>query len=242
MIKKLITVAEGELGYTESPRNSNKTKYWQDINPKMNGNPWCQCFINWLFVKSFGKDKARTLLHQPSWTYYTPTASDYFKKANEWHTVPEVGSIVYFKNTTRICHVGLVTEVTPNTITTIEGNTVSNGFDSNGGMVCKKTYKRTYYGIAGYATPSYIEETTNEQVSGNFGASLGQVSGNFGASLGQVSGNSGATLKSNEEIAEECIKGLWGNGNSRKSKLTKAGYDYEAIRAIINNKLKGGKK
>jgi len=89
-----------------------------------------------------------------------------------------------------------------------------------GGMVCKKTYKRTYYGIAGYATPSYIEETTNEQ----------------------VSGNSGATLKSNEEVAEECIKGLWGNGNSRKSKLTKAGYDYEAIRAIINNKLKGGKK
>lgn len=44
--------------------------------------------------------------------------------------------------------------------------------------------------------------------------------------------------KSNEEIVREVIKGLWGNGNSRKSKLTKAGYDYETIRAMVNKELK----
>lgn len=43
--------------------------------------------------------------------------------------------------------------------------------------------------------------------------------------------------KSNEEIANEVIKGLWGNGNDRKNKLAKAGYDYNAIQTIVNSKL-----
>ena len=45
--------------------------------------------------------------------------------------------------------------------------------------------------------------------------------------------------KSNEEIAREVIAGKWGNGNTRKSKLTKAGYDYEAIRKLVNQMIKG---
>lgn len=44
--------------------------------------------------------------------------------------------------------------------------------------------------------------------------------------------------KSNEEIADEIIKGLWGNGEERKKKLQDAGYDYTIIQSIINNKLK----
>lgn len=45
-------------------------------------------------------------------------------------------------------------------------------------------------------------------------------------------------LKSVEEVANEVIKGLWGNGNARKSKLTKAGYNYEEVRQCVNAKLK----
>lgn len=44
--------------------------------------------------------------------------------------------------------------------------------------------------------------------------------------------------KSNETIANEVIKGLWGNGTDRKNKLTAAGYDYNAIQKIVNQKLK----
>lgn len=44
--------------------------------------------------------------------------------------------------------------------------------------------------------------------------------------------------KSNETIANEVIKGLWGNGSDRKNKLTAAGYDYSAIQKIVNAKLK----
>ena len=43
--------------------------------------------------------------------------------------------------------------------------------------------------------------------------------------------------KSNEEIAGEVIKGLWGNGSDRKNKLAQAGYDYSAIQNIVNSLL-----
>lgn len=45
-------------------------------------------------------------------------------------------------------------------------------------------------------------------------------------------------LKSVDEIAKECIQGLWGNGAVRKNKLTKAGYDYQTIQNRVNELLK----
>lgn len=44
--------------------------------------------------------------------------------------------------------------------------------------------------------------------------------------------------KSNDEIADEVLKGLWGNGVDREKKLTNAGYNYNAIQEIVNNKCK----
>ena len=46
------------------------------------------------------------------------------------------------------------------------------------------------------------------------------------------------TKKSNETIANEVIAGKWGNGAARKSALIKAGYDYDAIQKIVNQKTK----
>jgi N-acetylmuramoyl-L-alanine amidase CwlA len=48
-----------------------------------------------------------------------------------------------------------------------------------------------------------------------------------------------ANKKSNEEIAEEVIKGKWGNGIDREVRLTNAGYNYKEIQTIVNNKLNG---
>ena len=45
--------------------------------------------------------------------------------------------------------------------------------------------------------------------------------------------------KSNEEIAKEVVAGKWGNGNARKTALTKAGYDYKTIQSLVNKLLKG---
>ena len=45
--------------------------------------------------------------------------------------------------------------------------------------------------------------------------------------------------KSNDEIADEVINGLWGNGEDRKNRLEAEGYDYETIQNIVNQKLGG---
>ena len=46
------------------------------------------------------------------------------------------------------------------------------------------------------------------------------------------------TKKSNEAIAKEVIAGKWGNGEARKKKLEKAGYNYKTIQALVNKLLK----
>lgn len=43
--------------------------------------------------------------------------------------------------------------------------------------------------------------------------------------------------KSNDEIANEVIGGLWGNGNDRTARLSGAGYDPNAIQALVNQKV-----
>ena len=46
-------------------------------------------------------------------------------------------------------------------------------------------------------------------------------------------------MKSNREIAEEVLKGLWGNGKDRQNMLTSAGYDYNEIQKIVNDIVNG---
>lgn len=46
--------------------------------------------------------------------------------------------------------------------------------------------------------------------------------------------------KSNEEIADEVMRGLWKDQPERQKLLEKAGYNYEEIRAIVNRKAQAG--
>ena len=41
-------------------------------------------------------------------------------------------------------------------------------------------------------------------------------------------------IKSVEEVANEVLLGLWGNGTARKDGLTVAGYDYEEVQKKVN--------
>lgn len=40
--------------------------------------------------------------------------------------------------------------------------------------------------------------------------------------------------KTIDELAKEVIQGKWGTGSTRKARLTKAGYDYEAVQTRVN--------
>lgn len=48
----------------------------------------------------------------------------------------------------------------------------------------------------------------------------------------------GSSVKSITEIAKEVIAGKWGNGDERKERLTKAGYDYKKVQSKVNQLLK----
>ena len=48
--------------------------------------------------------------------------------------------------------------------------------------------------------------------------------------------------KTVKELAQEVIDGKWGNGEDRKTKLTKAGYDYKSVQTKVNKLLKTKKE
>lgn len=169
-IKALVKLAEDEIGYLEKKSNKdlysktanagsgNYTKYWKELKPSYQGEPWCNAFVNWLFYKVYGKEHALQLLCCKAFDYYTPTTAQFFKDKKQWFTTPKVGDVVYFKNSTRIHHVGIVVIVTTDSITTIEGNTsTSKAVVANGGGVWSKTYARSNSAIAGYGRPKYSE-------------------------------------------------------------------------------------
>ena len=43
--------------------------------------------------------------------------------------------------------------------------------------------------------------------------------------------------KAIEDVAKEVIRGDWGSGETRKTRLTEAGFDYEAVQKEVNRIL-----
>ena len=55
----------------------------------------------------------------------------------------------------------------------------------------------------------------------------------------EIMSNRKHTQKSIDEIAREVVRGDWGNGDYRKTKLINKGYDYNAVQAKVNELLTG---
>lgn len=173
-VDKVLKIANDEVGYLEkaSPSNlyskeknvgsANWTKYGLEMSvlapsiyPKGGTTAyWCDTFVDWLFVKAFGEDEAKKLLG--GWSAYTPTSAQKYKDMKQWFKSPQVGDQIFFKNSERICHTGIVYQVDSKYVYTIEGNTSSSsGVIRNGGCVAKKKYLLTYNKIEGYGRPKY---------------------------------------------------------------------------------------
>lgn len=172
-VEKVILIAKNEIGYLEKKSNSqldsktanagsnNYTKYWRDIKPSYQGQPWCAAFISWCFMKAFGQDMAEKLLKH--WPYvYCPTMATLFSlNAN-----PKIGDIVIFKHNGTFTHTGLVTAVVGDRFYTIEGNTSgASGIIANGGGVCAKSYLNSQMPGTKFCTPSYsiVTDASNNQ-------------------------------------------------------------------------------
>ena len=162
-INKLIQIAKNETGYLEKASNSqldsktanagenNYTKYWRDIKPDYQGQPWCAAFVSWCFMEAFGQEKAKKLLKH--WPYvYCPTLGNLFtRNAN-----PKIGDIVIFYHNGTFTHTGIVTAVIGDRFYTIEGNTSgASGIIANGGGVCAKSYLNSQMPGTKFCTPDY---------------------------------------------------------------------------------------
>ncbi len=147
-INRVIGVAEEENGYLEKKSNANLdsktanagsnnyTKYWRDIKPSYQGQPWCAVFVSWCFMKAFGQAAAKKLLKHWPYTYCPKLGSLFTKHAN-----PEVGDVVIFYRNGTFAHTGIVIKVQGDRFWTIEGNTSgASGIIANGGGVCEKSY------------------------------------------------------------------------------------------------------
>ena len=162
-INKLIQIAKNEIGYLEKASNSqldsktanagenNYTKYWRDIKPDYQGQPWCAAFVSWCMMKAFGLDTAKKLLKH--WPYvYCPTMADLFTLNSN----PKVGDIVIFYRNGTFTHTGIVIKVSGDRFWTVEGNTSGGStIIANGGGVCQKSYYNSNLPGTKFCTPNY---------------------------------------------------------------------------------------
>ena len=250
-INAIINIALAEVGYLEKVTNANLddktanagsnnyTKYWRDIYPAYQGQPWCACFVTWVFVIAFGKAMAQKLLkHYPY--VYCPTMADLFTlNAN-----PKVGDIVIFKHNGVFTHTGIVIKVSGDQFWTVEGNTSGEStIIANGGAVCKKTYFNSNLPGTKFITPDYskVQEIKNE---GNDTPSISASSilkiGSNGSAVKTLQKNLNTLIK-----AKLTVDGEFGTATynavikfQTKYKLTADGIVGENTQKKINSLLK----
>ena len=162
-INALIATARAEVGYLEKKSNSqlndktanagynNYTKYWRDVYPQYQAEPWCAAFVSWCMMKTFGLETAKKLLKH--WPYvYCPTLGSLFTK----YANPQRGDIVIFYRNGTFTHTGLVTKVEGDKFYTIEGNTsAGTSIIANGGGVCAKSYYNSNLPGTKFCRPDY---------------------------------------------------------------------------------------
>lgn len=136
--EQIVRIATNEIGYAETPINSNKTKYGQWFG--LDGVAWCGIFVSWVYTHAgfrlgnigFKKGFAGC-----------QTAVAYFKKQGSITKEPIIGDIVFFdwNGDGRFDHTGIfVKQIDATSFETIEGNTSLTN-QSNGGQVMRRVRK-----------------------------------------------------------------------------------------------------
>lgn len=141
----VLQIAEWQLGVSESPPGSNRQKYGEAF--RLNGYPWCVMFVWWVFHQAgFNLRKTASCTQ----------LSNAYKRAGQWVTRGyKPGDIAMFDFSGRrkiTEHTGIIYQVQPGRIITIEGNTSSKN-DANGGVVMMRS--RPLNVVTGACRPGY---------------------------------------------------------------------------------------
>jgi hypothetical protein len=164
----LINVASSWIGYIEKRKGTYTDAQLRDKTANagsdnytlfgkwfgLQGQPWCAMGLTyWAYEAGISTD-------------IFPKFADcdagmaWFKKREQWHIKsPLPGDVIFFGVTGDAQHVGLVTGVTADKVSSLEGNTTgAAGMVPNGGAVAEKSYLLTYNKILGYGRPKYEED------------------------------------------------------------------------------------
>lgn len=183
----IVNVAKSQIGYQEGGSSgkysgevaggNNYTEYGRWYGSYIgvswyNSVQWCAMFVSWC---AYNAGISESIV---DYDQYTETQVQHFKKAGRAHTwssvqrgeyTPLPGDIVYFLSASgaesgrTVNHVGIVTGFSNNTLYTIEGNTSSAYFATDGGCCSDKTYDISSSRVVYICSPNY---TTGDSLGG----------------------------------------------------------------------------
>lgn len=153
----VLAQARSEIGYTESPAGSNRTKFAGEAG-HANGQPWCATFAVAMARRcggAVGNESA-----------YTPSLYGSMRHVSD----PLPGDLAFFDfpdRVDRIQHVGIVVGGDATSVTCVEGNTSSgsSGSQSNGGGVYLRTRSRRV--VVGFGRPDYAMSAEEDDMFGD---------------------------------------------------------------------------
>lgn len=178
-----------------------------------------------------------------------------FTRYSAGRVAPQAGDILVWRlsNSDHFGHIGICVEVNGGMVTSVEQNVDGNNdYLKVGGPARLKA--RNTNRLVSIIRPKFdpeatksLDEVAREVINGAWGNGSDRVSRLKSAGYdpeavqnrvnAMLSGSKPAPKKSVDEIAKEVLAGKWGNGAERKERLTKAGYNYEAVQSKVNSML-----
>lgn len=156
-IQKVIDLAKKEVGYV--PYRGKRTKYADYLddlgnfyNGPKSGYDWCDVFVDYLFVKTFGAETGRKMLYQPlkSTGAGCGFSANFYRQNGAFSKAPQKGSQIFYGPAGNESHTGFVYDVDDKYIYTIEGN-----IGGGNGKVGKRQLLKTNSNIVGYGIPNW---------------------------------------------------------------------------------------
>lgn len=186
-IEKVINLAKGEVGYkAESYKHTKYTAYLDAIGNFYNGKKqwqgggadWCDIFVDYLFVKTFGATTGRNMLYQPlkSTGAGCKFSAQFYRNNKAFTKVPQKGAQIFYGPAGNESHTGIVYDVDASYVYTIEGN-----IGGGNGKVGKKKLLKTNTNIVGYGIPNWklVADSKKEFEPYKMGIDISYHQGNY---------------------------------------------------------------
>lgn len=224
-MNRMVELAKQYLGFNESDGTYKcfiKTYNSQPNLPRgykvKNSDPWCAIFVSALAIEAGLTDIIPT---ECSCEEMLKRFKEMGCFVEEDAYLPRVGDIIFYDwqdngkgdNQGWSDHVGIIEKITDKQISVIEGN--------KGNAVGRRYIKPNAQYIRGFGVPNYSEEDRPDLT----------PPPELADKIEQIPGTIKADPKSVEQLAQEVLRGEWGNDPERKNKLTLS-YGADTAKAV----------